>query len=131
MKIYENYFAQLSSTTRFDNGMRLHIRGWYEDRIPIVNTTDYSFVSIKGRSFTPNYPVEQLNAPFPRHQAVLTSLDLQYQPGQRFIEFPDRKISIGSRSPTLEVQYVKDGMGCWAVMSILTSGNSPFGIRST
>ena len=76
MKIYENYFTQLSSTTRFDNGMRLNIKGWYEDRIPIANTTDYSFVTIKGRSFTPNYPVEQLDTPFPRHQAVLTSIDL-------------------------------------------------------
>ncbi len=48
MKIYENYFAQLSSTTRFDNGMRLNIKGWYEDRIPIANTTNYSIVTIRG-----------------------------------------------------------------------------------
>jgi hypothetical protein len=111
MKIYENYFAQVNSTTRLDNGMRLNIKGWYEDRIPIANTTDYSIVTIKGRSFTPNYPVEQLDTPFPRHQAVLTSIDLQYQPGQRFIEFPDRKISIGSKYPTLEVQYEKGWNG--------------------
>jgi hypothetical protein len=111
MKIYENYFAQLSSSTRFNNGMRLNIKGWYEDRIPIANTTNYSIVTIKGRSFTPNYPVEQLDTPFPRHQAVLTSLDLQYQPGQRFIEFPDRKISIGSKYPTLELQYEKGWKG--------------------
>ncbi|HLX66085.1 MAG TPA: DUF5686 and carboxypeptidase regulatory-like domain-containing protein, partial [Puia sp.] len=111
MKIYENYFAQLSSTTRLDNGMRLNVKGWYEDRIPIANTTDYSFVTIKGRSFTPNYPVEQLDTPFPRHQAVLTSIDLQYQPGQRFIEFPDRKVSIGSKYPTLELQYEKGWNG--------------------
>ncbi|HUB61284.1 MAG TPA: DUF5686 and carboxypeptidase regulatory-like domain-containing protein [Puia sp.] len=111
MKIYENYFAQLSSTTRFDNGMRLSVKGWYEDRIPIANTTNYSIVTIKGRSFTPNYPVEQLDTPFPRHQAVLTSIDWQYQPGQRFIEFPDRKVSIGSKYPTLELQYEKGWNG--------------------
>jgi hypothetical protein len=111
MKIYENYFAQLSSTTRMDNGMRLNVKGWYEDRIPISNTTDYSLVTIKGRSFTPNYPVEQLDTPFPRHQAVLTSIDLQFQPGQRFIEFPDRKVSIGSKYPTFEVQYEKGWNG--------------------
>ena len=111
MKIYENYFAQVSSTMRLDNGMRLNIKGWYEDRIPIANTTDYSIVTIRGRSFTPNYPVEQLDTPFPRHQAVLTSIDLQYQPGQRFIEFPDRKVSIGSKYPTLELQYEKGWNG--------------------
>src|SRR5580658_6094743 len=111
MKIYENYFAQLSSTTRLDNGMRLSVKGWYEDRIPIANTTDYSFVTIRGRSFTPNYPVEQLDTPFPRHQAALTSIDLQYQPGQRFIEFPERKVAIGSKYPTLELQYEKGWNG--------------------
>jgi hypothetical protein len=111
MKIYENYFAQLSSSTRLDNGLRLNISGRYEDRIPIANTTDYSFVTIKGRSFTPNYPVEQMDTPFPRHQAVLTSIDLQFQPGQRFIEFPDRKLSIGSKYPTLEIRYEKGWNG--------------------
>jgi hypothetical protein len=111
MKIYENYFAQLSSTTRLDNGLRLNIKGWYEDRIPIANTTNYSVVTIKGRSFTPNYPVEQLDTPFPRHRAALTSISLQFQPGQRFIEFPDRKVSIGSKYPTLEVRYEKGWNG--------------------
>ena len=111
MKIYENYFAQLSSTTRLDNGLRVNILGLYEDRLPIANTTDYSIVTINGRAFTPNYPVEQLSAPFPRHQAFLTRLGFQYQPGQRFIEFPDRKISIGSKYPTLELQYEKGWRG--------------------
>ncbi|HEV3411870.1 MAG TPA: DUF5686 and carboxypeptidase regulatory-like domain-containing protein [Puia sp.] len=111
MKIYENYFAQLSSTTRLDNGLRLNLKGWYEDRIPIANTTNYSVVTIKGRSFTPNYPVEQLDTPFPRHRAALTSISLQFQPGQRFIEFPDRKVSIGSKYPTLEVRYEKGWNG--------------------
>lgn len=111
MKIYENYFAELTSSTRLDNGLRLTIKGWYEDRLPIANTTDYSFVTIRDRSFTPNYPVEKLSAPFPRHQAVLTSMDIRFQPGQRFIEFPDRKISIGSKYPTLELQYEKGWSG--------------------
>jgi hypothetical protein len=111
MKIYENWFTQVRSATRFDNGLRLTVTGLYEDRIPIANTTFYSFVSAGDRKFTPNYPVEKLDSPFPRHQAVLTSVDLQYQPGQKFIEFPDRKVSIGSPYPTMELYYEKGWNG--------------------
>jgi hypothetical protein len=107
MKIYEKYFTGLESATRFDNGMRLNVKAAYEDRIPINNTTDYSLVQIKGRPFTPNWPVEQLTTQFPRHSAMLTAVDFQYQPGQRFIEFPNRKVSIGSKYPTFEVGYTK------------------------
>jgi hypothetical protein len=107
MKIYENYFAELGSATRFDNGMRLDLRALYEDRLPVDNTTDYSLITYKDRFFTPNYPVEKLSAPFPRHQAVLTTVDFQYQPGQRFIEYPNRKVSIGSKYPTFGISYTK------------------------
>ncbi|HEV2353035.1 MAG TPA: DUF5686 family protein, partial [Puia sp.] len=111
MKIYDNYFVQLGSATRFDNGLRLNVSALYEDRRPMNNTTDYSLVTVKGQSFTPNYPVEKLAAPFPRHQAVLTGIGVQYQPGQRFIEFPDRKVSIGSGYPTMEAHYEKGWNG--------------------
>jgi hypothetical protein len=107
MKIYEKYFAALHSSTRFDNGVRLNIQADYEDRLPIVNTSDYSLINYKNRNFTPNYPTEQLSGPFPRHQAALTIVDLQYQPGQRFIEFPNRKVSIGSNYPTFSLSYTK------------------------
>jgi hypothetical protein len=107
MKIYDDYFVQLSSATRLDNGLRLTVHALYEDRLPMANTTSYSFKKSKEESFTPNYPVEQLTAPFPRHQAVLTGVGIQYQPGQRFIQFPDRKVSIGSSYPTLEAYYEK------------------------
>ncbi len=107
MKIYENNFAELSSITRLDNGMRLTVSGLFEDRYAIDNTTDFSFAPTKAIGFTPNYPTEQLDGPFPRHQALLTSVDFQYQPGQRYIEYPYRKVSIGSKYPTLELQYEK------------------------
>ncbi len=107
MKIYENYFAELRSATRFDNGMRLNVKATYEDRLPLNNTADYSLITYKGRSFTANYPTEQLSGQFPRHQAVLSTVDLEYQPGQRFIEFPDRKMSIGSKYPHFQLSYTK------------------------
>ena len=111
MKIYENYFAELGSFTRFDNGLRLSIKGLYEDRRPIENTTDYTWARTGITKFTPNYPVEQLNSQFPRHQAVITTVSAEYQPGQQFIEFPRRRISIGSKYPTFSLLYQKGWSG--------------------
>ena len=110
MKIYENYFTQLSSTTRFDNGLRLKLTGLYENRMPIGNTTDYSLVSVRNRAFTPNFPIlfppgGTIQTLPSNNTAVLTSVDVQYQPGQQYIEFPQRKVSIGSKYPTMELYY--------------------------
>lgn len=111
MKIYESYFAELGSNTRFDNGLRLTVKGLYADRMPINNTTDYTWAKTSTTKFTPNYPVEQLSGPFPRHQAVITTVNVEYQPGQQFIEFPRRKVSIGSKYPTLGLEYQKGWSG--------------------
>jgi hypothetical protein len=75
--------------------------------MPLNNTSDFSIFGTKNKAFTPNYPVEKLNAPFPRHQALIAAFDLQYKPGQRYIQFPDNKLAIGSKYPTLALSYKK------------------------
>ena len=111
LKEYEKYFVQLGSDTRWDNGVRMSVRAGWEDRIPVSNTTFYTWASSSRESFTPNYPMQRQDVPFPRHRALLTSVELEYQPGQRFIEFPDRKVSLGSKYPTLSLGYTKGWEG--------------------
>jgi len=111
MKIYENYFSELKMDQHYDNGLRFSVNALYEDRIPLDNTTGYSLIKGSNRDFTPNYPFEQLNTQFSRHQAFLTGFDLQYQPGQRYVEFPDRRISLGSKFPTFALAYQKGWEG--------------------
>ena len=111
MKIYQNDFAKISWLDRMDNGLRIQADAWYENRIPLDNSTGYSLIKYKDRVFTPNYPFEQLNDQFVPHQAVITSVGLQYQPGQRYIEFPNRKVAIGSKYPTLALNYQKGWQG--------------------
>ena len=109
MKIYESRWAELRSATRFDNGMRLTIKAQYEDRQPLENTTYYSFIKQSRRAFTLNIPVELPNAPLlvAPNQALVTTVNLEYQLGQRYIEYPNRKVSIGSKYPTFAVSYTK------------------------
>jgi len=105
MKIYQNYFAQAGWAKVLDNGLRLRASALYEDRIPLDNTTLYSWA--KATKFTPNYPVEKLSANFLRQQAVITTVGLTYQPGQRYIEFPQQRVAIGSKYPVFSLVYQK------------------------
>jgi hypothetical protein len=111
MKIYEDWFTEIRSATRLDNGLRLNLKVRYEDRMPLDNTTDYSLIHYNNRDFTPNYPFEKTPAQFPHHHAFLSSLGLQYQPGQHYIEYPNRKVSIGSKYPTFALDYEKGWKG--------------------
>jgi hypothetical protein len=105
MKIYENYFSELKYFRQMENGFRINASALYEDRLPLNNTTDYSFTNFKYRQFTPNYPYEKLDTQFTAHHAFITGVELEYQPGQHYIEFPNSKVSIGSIYPTFALAY--------------------------
>jgi hypothetical protein len=91
---------------RFENGLRWNVKANFEDRVPVENSTDFSFFK-KDEFVLPNHPYELANVPFNRHQALVTSLTLSYQPGQLYIQYPYRKVPIGSKYPTFEAQYSK------------------------
>lgn len=108
MKIYESWFGEISYTNRMDNGLQFTVKGLYEDRLPINNTTDFSFFGSKQtKLFTPNYPFEKINTQFIRHQAVTAGVSVEYKPGQRYIQFPRGKRPMGSKYPTLSIAYEK------------------------
>ncbi len=107
MKIYENYFGRITWTKRFDNDLRITADVLYEDRIPIDNTTDYSIFKDKDKVFTPNYPYEKIGGQFIQHQALIASISAQFQPGQRYIQYPRNKVAIGSKYPTFAASYKK------------------------
>jgi hypothetical protein len=107
MKLYENYFGKAGFSKRFESGARFVIEGEYEDRIPVNNTSSFIINDKYAYRFTPNYPTEVLAAQFTRHQAVLLHAAYSIKPGQRYIEFPDSKIPIGSKYPTFTLDYTK------------------------
>ncbi len=107
MKTYENYFAAINFNKRYESGLRFNLNALYEDRIPLDNTTDFTVFKKDTVNITPNYPNEKLSAQFTPHQAVIISLDISIKPGQRYIQFPNRKVSIGSKYPTLRFIYTK------------------------
>jgi hypothetical protein len=106
MKLYENWYGSIGLRTRYDNGLAWKLYATWEDRIPVRNTTDFSFFNKKD-TLLPNHPYELAEIPFNKHQALEAGFSIAFQPGQRYIEFPTHKVPIGSSYPTFELQYAK------------------------
>jgi hypothetical protein len=102
IKLYENWFGNILYHNRFENGFKLNVGISFEDRIPLNNT--YSFGKSK-RPFTPNHPEELAAVSFNRHQALLADITVSYQPGQKYIQYPGRKVSVGSDKPVFTLNY--------------------------
>jgi len=112
LKTYENIFSNLGFSKKFESGLQMGINTLYEDRIPLLNSTYFTFFKKDTIHFKPNYPYEKINeADFTRHQAFIVSLDLSIKPGLHFIEYPNRKVPIDSKLPTFGFNYTKGFKG--------------------
>lgn len=106
MKLYENWFGSVTYNNKLENGLQLHANITYEDRLPLSNTTDFSFFN-KDRELLPNHPYELAALPFTRSQAVVAAVSVSWQPGIRYIEFPYSKMPIPSKAPVFTASYSK------------------------
>ena len=113
MKIYENYFGNIIYSHQFDNGFKTSLGALYEDRVPIDVTTKFTVFKKDSASLTPNYPYQRISSQFLRHQAFIITADISYQPGQKYIQLPDHKISLGSSYPTFLFNYTKGIKDVW------------------
>ena len=106
MKIYEAWFGRIGFVKGIGEGASVSANISYQDRMPLENTTNYAVKDWKEKAFTPNYP-EIMTTNFKRHQALTVTVGIQWRPGSRYIEYPDRKISIGSKYPTFNLSYTQ------------------------
>ncbi|HEX2609290.1 MAG TPA: DUF5686 and carboxypeptidase regulatory-like domain-containing protein [Flavisolibacter sp.] len=106
MKLYENWFGSLEYNNRTESGVTMNFNATWEDRIPLENSTDYSFF-YKDRTFLPNHPYELETVPFEKQQALVVSGTVSWQPGQYYMQLPTGKVPLGSDKPVFELQYTK------------------------
>ncbi|MBG9376906.1 carboxypeptidase-like regulatory domain-containing protein [Panacibacter sp. DH6] len=107
MKVYENYFGSFTYSGGTQSGLKYKFNLLYEDRLPLDNTTDFSIIKYSTQKFTPNYPFEKITGQFVRHQAAIAEASFEYQPGQKFAQFPDYRVPLGSKYPTFTLTYQK------------------------
>ena len=107
IKSYEASFMKAFFSAGIGSGFSGSITFQYEDRIPLENTTDYTWFDQKDRAYTPNYPYEIATHNIVRHQAFTGTIGFRFQPGTRYIGFPDRKTNIGSDLPVFRLSFTR------------------------
>jgi hypothetical protein len=109
LKIYERWNGAVSVRRNLGNGIRWFGRVAYEHRMPLENTTDFSFVKKKDSSefFTDNLPKELRQWHFEEHDAVLIRLGIAWRPGYSYIQYPDYKLPVPGHWPLLTLMYEK------------------------
>lgn len=98
MKLYEAWFAKANYSAGLGKGFSIGIGANLQHRTPLENTTDYKWRTVDNRQYTDNKPIGFAN--INRHQALSVGVALVYRPGAKYIEYPDRKVSLGSKYPT-------------------------------
>jgi len=107
MKTYEAAFLRGRYKQGLGNGLFITTAFQYQDRQPLENKTNYTWQDKPNRAYTPNYPTELLTRNIQRHQSLTGLLGISWQPGTKYIELPDRKISIGSKMPLFDLLYTQ------------------------
>ncbi|RYY86139.1 MAG: carboxypeptidase-like regulatory domain-containing protein [Chitinophagaceae bacterium] len=107
LKIYEARYLKFDYAQGLEDGFVWSFSGQYQDRLPLENTSDYVIRDVKDRVFTPNFPEPFTDSNISRHQALVLSTSIRWQPGTRYIEFPNRRISIGSKYPVFTLGYTQ------------------------
>jgi uncharacterized protein DUF5686/carboxypeptidase-like protein len=99
LKNYEAWFGRLVFRKGFADALSATGTLTYQDRMPLNNTAGWKIRNIKDREFTPNYP-EIMDRNLDPHQALIASVSVSWRPGGKYIEFPDRRVNMGSEFPT-------------------------------
>jgi hypothetical protein len=105
IKSYEASLFRFIYNADAGSGFKYSLGFEFQDRKPLENLTNYTWRNEANRAYTPNYPNELVNSNINRHQVFTVDASIRFQPGGHFIEFPGRKVNIGSNLPVFQLQY--------------------------
>lgn len=108
LKIYEQWVNALYVGRNYGNGLMWNAHFEYDRRLPLENTTDFSFADKGSDRYSSNVP-ENLKAlaPWEIHNAALIKLNVSYQPGYTYAYYKDYKIANLSHAPVFDLNYDK------------------------
>lgn len=110
MKIYEAWYGKIGYAAGIGDGVTMFGNFQYQDRMPLDNlASPTKWRNYDNRVFTPNFPTELASTNFIRHQASILTVGASWRPGSKYVEMPDRKISVGSKYPTFTAS-ITDGI---------------------
>ena len=111
-------FRRLYDRSRYGAGIQHFVSpGWrfyagadWERREALFNTTDSKLFGPKRRAYLPNNPPPLGAEGFETHRGVIARFTLVYQPGQKYITYPDRRFLPSSPWPRFIARY-RGGVG--------------------
>ncbi|MCC6725431.1 MAG: carboxypeptidase-like regulatory domain-containing protein [Saprospiraceae bacterium] len=108
-RFYDKKYVKMDYQQEVANGILAFGVAQFADRSPLENNTDYSVFYKDKRDFKPNTPINDHlpDAALQRSQSLVVGLSLRFRPGQKFMNYPDRKFILGSDFPDLWLHYRK------------------------
>ena len=109
LKLYERSEAAGYVFRNYGNGLNWYARASYQQRLPLQNTTDYSFINGNKDGFSTNEPLNLIKTAtaWEKHDAVLLYASVSYKPGYTYTQYPDYKVANGSSWPRFTLSYEK------------------------
>ncbi len=110
MKLYEKEFVEIGTGREIINGLFLNTNLAYENRKPLFNTTDFSWVNTDDiySSNNPLNPASDAVAEIGEHHLTKFSFNSRIVFGQKYITRPDGKMNMNEgKYPTLGFTYSK------------------------
>lgn len=108
-RFYDKKYAKVEYQEEIVNGVLGYVVAQWSDRSPLENNTDYSLFYKKKREFQPNIPINDhlLDDALSHSQAMVVGISFRLRPGQKYLNYPNQKISLGSEYPDLWLHYRK------------------------
>ena len=106
-KLYERWNGMAYFGKNYGTGLRWRASFAYQRRIPLDNSTNFTFAKADVGGFTDNIPDEFKTRVWEEHNASLLGLSLSYQPGYTYTQYPDYLMAHGSDAPVFTVSYEK------------------------
>ncbi|PSK92711.1 DUF5686 and carboxypeptidase regulatory-like domain-containing protein [Taibaiella chishuiensis] len=105
MKLYQARLGRFNVSREWGNGLKASLGLAYEQRLPLENTTDYTFSDKQKVNLTPNQPG---TLPlFEAHKAAVINASISYQPGWKYTQYPKYKSPQSSDAPVFTARYTK------------------------
>ncbi len=109
MKLYEKKFISIGHKSELLNGLGLGVKMEYADRHSLVNSTSIKFVNDPSRKYLSNDPyyLSSDSLRFKEHKAFILDATLVIRLNQQYISRPEGKYNVGSKYPSLRLNYRK------------------------
>lgn len=107
MKLYERYTAAAFYKSNFGNGLQVNLKGGFQRRLPVSNTSFFTFVNDENVKWEPNIPLSLQNRLWEVHNATLFKAAISYRPGYTYVQYPKFKSPRASRWPEFMLSYEK------------------------